>query len=70
MKFRRGDIAEHILTGEKLLIVTVMENFPLIKNDGSLQTVTTVYGCRTQSRLDVIFNFDEIELKEVGTEKI
>ncbi len=32
-------------------------------------SVTNLYDCRIGDRLDLIYHFDELELKEIGVEK-
>jgi hypothetical protein len=66
MKFKKGDIVQHVLTGEKMIVVGSLESVSL----STIGTVSNLYSCRMESRLDLVYNFDEIELKEVGTEKI
>jgi hypothetical protein len=65
MRFKKGDFVEHILTGEKMIVVGCLENYYL----GATYAASNLYSCRMASRLDIVFNFDESELREVGSER-
>jgi hypothetical protein len=65
MKFKRGDIVEHILTGQRILILDCHENALMA---GTMVT-TTIYDARIPERPDLVYHFDEIELREVGSGK-
>ncbi len=66
MRFRNGDIVQHILTSERMIVIGTHEAVLSYFTN----SVTNIYDCRIGGRLDLIYHFDELELKEIGMEKI
>ena len=65
MKFKKGDFVEHILTGEKMIVVGCLQNYYL----GTTYAAGNLYTCRRAQQMEIVFNFDESELREVGSER-
>jgi hypothetical protein len=62
MKFKCGDVVEHRLSGQKIMILYGRENVFM----AGATILSTIYEARIPERPDLIYYFDEIELKEVN----